>query len=285
MNYAHFPSCRNCFSATLTFVHFICVLGISFCLFGITAACTIQEGERKVRADNIISRNSYNTGRLTARPNNTIAKDEFTAGVQPLNLDNRRDGFIYVPTAYNPNKLAALALMLHGAGGQAEHGLSLLRQYADDNNLILVAPASRAASWDIISGNSFGTDVIFIDQTLNLVFERFNIDSKHLAIGGFSDGASYALCLGLTNGDLFTHVIAFSPGFAYALENKGKPAVFISHGTQDRVLPIDPCSRRIVPQLQRQGLKVNYQEFNGGHEIPGNISGIGVEWFRHNNLK
>jgi len=278
MNYAHFPSCRYCFATTLTFVPFICVMGISFCLFGITAACTIKEGERNVRADSITSRNSYNTGRLTARPNNTTIKDEFTAGVQPLKLDNRRDGFIYVPKAYNPNKPAALALMLHGAGGQAEHGLSLLRQYADENNTILVAPASRAASWDIISDNSFGPDVIFIDQTLNLVFERFNIDAKHLGIGGFSDGASYALCLGLTNGDLFTHVIAFSPGFAYTLENKGKPAVFISHGTQDRVLPIDPCSRRIVPQLQRQGLKVNYQEFNGGHEIPGNISGTGVEW-------
>jgi predicted esterase len=35
-----------------------------------------------------------------------------------------------------------------------------------------------------------------------------------LAVSGFSDGASYALSIGPANGDLFTHVMAFSPGFA-----------------------------------------------------------------------
>ncbi len=55
---------------------------------------------------------------------------------------------------------------------------------------------------------------------------------------GFSDGASYALSIGLTNGDLFTHVVAFSPGFASPVTYTGKPPVFVSHGTHDEVLPI-----------------------------------------------
>ncbi len=231
----------------------------------------------------IAKRDSYTTGRLTARPNNSTTKGNFTIGVQPLQLAGSRDGFIYVPKSYKPSRPAALALMLHGAGGQAEHGLSLLRNYADDKNIILLAPASRASSWDVISSNYFGPDVIFIDQALALAFERYNIDSTHLAIGGFSDGASYALCLGLTNGNLFTHIIAFSPGFFHTIEKQGKPKVFISHGVKDRVLPIDPCSRRIVPQLERQGLPVNYQEFEGEHEIPARISKSGVEWFTRNN--
>ncbi|MDB5263064.1 MAG: phospholipase, partial [Adhaeribacter sp.] len=135
------------------------------------------------------------------------------------------------------------------------------------------------SSWDIISGRQFGPDVIFIDQALVQAFDHYVIDTSRLAIGGFSDGASYALCLGLTNGDLFTHIIAFSPGFAHTLEKNGKPAVFISHGIHDQILPIEPCSRRIVPQLQRQGLRVNYQEFEGEHEIPANIAAHGVAWF------
>ena len=227
----------------------------------------------------VTSRNQYMTGRLTARPKNTRAKAETRAGVYPLNLDARRDGFIYVPQGYAHGRPAALALMLHGAGGQAEHGLSLLRQYADDNNILLLAPASRAATWDIIVNSRFGTDVIFIDQALALAFDRYTIDPAHIAIGGFSDGASYALCLGLSNGDLFTHILAFSPGFAYIIEQQGKPSVFISHGLHDQVLPIAPCSRRIVPQLQGQGLPVIYHEFDGGHEIPPAISRSGVEWF------
>jgi phospholipase/carboxylesterase len=229
----------------------------------------------------VTRRNQYNTGRLTARPKNTRAKEDMTAGVYPLHLDARRNGFMYVPNGYEHGRPAALALMLHGAGGHAEHGLSLLRQYADQNNILLLAPASRAATWDIIVNSRFGTDVIFIDQALTLAFERYTIDPAHIAIGGFSDGASYALCLGLSNGDLFTHILAFSPGFAYTIEQQGRPAVFISHGLHDQVLPITPCSRRIVPQLQGQSLPVLYHEFDGGHEIPPVISQSGVEWFIH----
>jgi predicted esterase len=199
--------------------------------------------------------------------------------VQPLQLATRRDGLLYVPQHYAPSRPAALAVMLHGAGGNAEHGLSLLRKYADAHNIILVAPASRLASWDIITTNAFGKDVIFVDQALDLVLGRYAIDSSRIAVGGFSDGASYALCLGLTNGDLFTHVIAFSPGFVYTEQEQGKPAVFVSHGTRDRVLPIDPCSRRLVPRLQRKGLTVNYQEFDGEHQIPDHIAAGAVAWF------
>ena len=233
----------------------------------------------------VTHRNQYNTGRVTARPGNTRAPEEFTAGLRPLQLADERDGFMYVPETYHPDRPAALALMLHGAGGQAHHGLALLQQYADDHNIILLAPASRAGTWDIIANNKFGADVIFIDQALSLVFESYAIDQTHMVIGGFSDGASYALCLGLTNGDLFTHILAFSPGFAYTIEQKGKPAVFISHGLHDQVLPINPCSRRIVTQLQRQGMPVTYREFDGDHEIPTAISRSGVDWFTQNGLE
>ncbi len=227
----------------------------------------------------VTARDRYNTGRLTAKPRSTPATDEFTPGVQPLQLAPRKDGLVYVPRNYAPDRPAALAVMLHGAGGNAEHGLSLLRQFADDRNIILVAPASRLGSWDIISTDAFGKDVIFIDQALQGVFGRYAVDPARIAVGGFSDGASYALCLGLTNGDLFTHVIAFSPGFVYTEQEQGKPAVFVSHGTRDRVLPIDPCSRRLVPRLRRKGLSVNYQEFDGEHQIPDRIATDAITWF------
>ena len=227
-------------------------------------------------------RGIFKSGHLTARPKKQVETREAATGVQPLNLADTRDGYLYVPKGYNRNRPAALALMLHGSGGTAEHGLSYLRNYADDKNIVLLAPASRASSWDIIAGEYFDKDVIFIDQALVRVFKNYAIDPTHVAIGGFSDGASYALCLGLSNGDLFTHILAFSPGFQYTIERKGKPAVFVSHGVGDRVLPIGPCSRRIVPQLQQQGYQINYLEFEGSHEIPDNVVRSGVEWFSGN---
>jgi predicted esterase len=224
-------------------------------------------------------RDVYRTGHLTARPGSKYLSTETVSGLQPVKLNQKKECLLYVPRNYGHHTPAALALMLHGAGGNAEHGLSYIQQYADAKNIILLSPASHDYSWDIIAANAFGTDAIFIDHALSFVFERFSINSSRVAIGGFSDGASYALCIGLSNGNLFTHIIAFSPGFYYAYENKGKPAVYVSHGTADDVLPIDPCSRRIIPKLKREGIAVLYEEFNGRHEIPSFISKGAVDWY------
>jgi predicted esterase len=98
------------------------------------------------------------------------------------------------------------------------------------------------------------------------------VDTTRLAIGGFSDGATYALSLGITNGDLFTHVIAFSPGFMVPATQRGEPHVFVSHGTKDQILSIDVCSRRIVRRLRDAGYDVLYREFDGGHTVPAAIA-------------
>jgi phospholipase/carboxylesterase len=111
-----------------------------------------------------------------------------------------------------------------------------------------------------------------IDQALGQVFGQYAVDPERLAIAGFSDGASYALSLGLANGQLFDHVIAFSPGFMAPPRQEGSPKVFISHGVQDQVLPISRCSRRIVPQLKAAGYQVTYREFAGGHAVPEELS-------------
>ena len=215
-------------------------------------------------------------GRLLARP--AAPAGAAPLGLQPLGLDGDRDGLIYVPAGYQAGSPAPLALMLHGAGGHVQHSLALLRDLADAAGLILLAPQSRRRTWDIIIG-AYGPDVAFIDQALAQTFGRYAVDPAHIAIGGFSDGASYALSVGITNGDLFTHVIAFSPGFLAPFGQAGSPRLFISHGMHDSILPIERCSRRIVPQLQRAGYDVRYREFDGPHTVPPEIAREAVEWF------
>ena len=99
-----------------------------------------------------------------------------------------------------------------------------------------------------------------------------------MVLHGFSDGASYALSLGLLNGDLFSHVIAFSPGFVGSAEPFGNPPVFISHGTADEILPIEQTSLRIVPSLKRRGYRVTYREFAGPHTVPPEIALESLAW-------
>ena len=73
--------------------------------------------------------------------------------------------------------------------------------------------------------------------------------------------------------------MAFSPGFIPAAEAVGEPAVFITHGTADGVLPIDQTSRKIVPALQERGLVVDYREFEGGHFAPEALRQAAFDWF------
>jgi phospholipase/carboxylesterase len=223
-----------------------------------------------------VSRKEAREGILLARP--TPVRHQAALGRQALQLGGTRDGLLYVPAGYRTDRPAPLALLLHGAGGHAHHGLALLQHFADVSGLILLAPESRRKTWDVIL-DAYGPDVAFIDRALAQTFQRYAVDPAHVAVGGFSDGASYALSLGLTNGDLLTHVIAFSPGFMAPTRQQGSPRLFISHGTHDQVLPIDHCSRRIVPQLRRAGYDVRYREFDGPHTILPAIAREAVEWF------
>ena len=182
-----------------------------------------------------------------------------------------------MPKGYEPENPAPLALMLHGAGGSAQHGIGLLQNFADEAGIVLLAPKSRHATWDVIA-DEYGADVEFIDRALENVFSRLAIDESRLAVGGFSDGASYALSLGVINGGLFTHVIAYSPGFMAPTGQSGKPGFYISHGTKDSVLPMERCSRKLVPQLKNAGYDVLYREFDGPHTIPPDIVRESVQW-------
>jgi phospholipase/carboxylesterase len=241
---------------------------------GLLAACDTGGGGLKGQRE---VENSSGRGRLRARqgppPNAAVS-----TGLRPLGLGSTRDGLLYVPAGYREIAPAPLALTLHGAGGSARSGISHFLHLADTAGVVLLAPESRGRTWDVLVGG-YGPDVEFIDRTLEWAFDRLALDTRRLAITGFSDGASYALSLGLTNGDLFTHVIAFSPGFMAPASRRGKPPVFVSHGTYDRVLPIESCSRRIVPRLDRAGYQVRYREFDGPHTVPESIAREALRWF------
>ena len=219
---------------------------------------------------------SREDARLRARPGRP--KEAAEPGLRELGLGQGRDGFLYIPNGYRPDHPAPLAVMLHGAGGSARPALGPFLGLADDAGLVLLAVDSRRQTWDVIQGG-YGPDVAFLDRALDFTFARCAIDPKRIAAEGFSDGASYALSIGITNGDLFSHVIAFSPGFMAPKEQWGKPEIYVSHGKRDQVLPIDSCSRRLVPRLQRAGYEVLYREFDGPHTAPEDIAREAVEWF------
>jgi predicted esterase len=215
-------------------------------------------------------------GRLRARPGSRGSGGG--PGLHQLGSGDGRGGLLYVPPGGADGEARPLAVMFHGAGGNAQSGLAALIPLADAAGMLLLATDSADQTWDVIRGG-YGPDVEALDYALAEAFGRVAVDPERLAVGGFSDGASYALSLGIMNGGLFTHVIAFSPGFMAPARQEGAPRLFISHGTADTVLPVDACSRRIVPRVSRAGYDVTYHEFQGGHTVPPDIAREAVEWF------
>lgn len=191
-----------------------------------------------------------------------------TPAPQRLGLAADRDAYIYVPAAYRPESPVPLVMMLHGAGGAGVRPMERLRADADRTGAIVVTPESRGHTWNFFDPGARG-DADFLDAVLDRVFGTWAIDPRRIVIAGFSDGASSALTLGVVNGDLFSGIAAFSPGFLRTgAKLHGKPAVFISHGTRDSILPIDECGRKIAAILRSRGYRVDFREFDGDHEMP-----------------
>ena len=223
-------------------------------------------------------RSAAERGRLTARPLPTQHPADLPRGLNRLERGGRRDGLLFVPESYGADKPAPLLVVLHGAGGEGSHMLGHVAARAEARGFLVLSPDSRGRTWDVILG-AYGADVTFLDDAVGHVFARYAVNRDRIGIGGFSDGASYALSLGIINGTLFSDVLAFSPGFAAPTEAHGLPQIFVSHGVKDEVLPIDRCSRRLVPRLRDAGYDVDYREFPGGHFVPDEMVDAALDRF------
>jgi phospholipase/carboxylesterase len=227
------------------------------------------------RSTRALDRPDY--GRLTARPN-AHPVDALEHGEHVLATVGERTTSVFVPSAARGGAPRPLVLALHGATGDSAEALRANHDAAEAAGIVVVAPSSEGVTWDAIHG-FYDTDFLHIDQALAQVFRRCAVDRHHVAISGFSDGASYAISLGIINGDLFTHIMAYSAGFIIPGMPHGRPKIFLAHGRNDPILPIDSGGRRIATQLRGDGYDVQFVEFDGGHTVKPEIVEQAVHWF------
>src|SRR5262245_61933747 len=207
-----------------------------------------------------------------------------STGLQKL---SGRNGLLYVPISHT--EPLPLLILLHKSGGSAKEWFASSESfgpYAEKGRFIILAPESPGVSWGTGPKN-WGYDYVAINRALEEAFARCAIDRNRLAIGGFSDGASYALSLGLANGDVFAYIIAFSPGFIVKSHARGRmgnnnevqiPLVYIAHGTADNVLPIASTSRIFASSLKKNGYNVEFHEFSGSHHLSRQVVDQAMTW-------
>jgi len=204
-------------------------------------------------------------------------RDSIRTGVTPLGLGTERDGFLFVPRNNSARSPAPLVIMLHGATQRARM-FERIAAVADTLGVVILAPDSRELTWDIIAGGGFGPDIEFLDRAIARAFDRAFIDSCRVVIGGFSDGASYALSLGIRNARRLHGVLAFSPGFMARTRSPERLPIFVRHGTRDKILDIDRASRPLVRTLRDAGYAVDYEEFDGPHTVRPADARAGLRW-------
>ena len=209
----------------------------------------------------------YSDGRLHARPapRTPASPAPLESGTHQLSFADGRHALLHVPPPRDDGAPPRLLVLLHGAGRQHGGGDVIALACAALHGSLLLIPDALSSSWDMLRGG-YGPDLSLIDRALSWTMQRHDIDPGGIAIGGFSDGASYALCVGLMNGGLFSDILAFSPGFMAPLRREGLPRIFISHGEADRVLPVER-GHAIARRLADEGYEVHYAQFAGAHLV------------------
>src|SRR4051812_21441286 len=116
---------------------------------------------------------SADASRITARPQSAPTEPPLPIGESPIGLSqDGRDGLIYMPKQTRRRRLPLL-LLLHGATGSARRIASRTGAFdlADELGFAVLAPDSRAVTWDIVTGPP-GPDLAFIDRALQFVCAR-----------------------------------------------------------------------------------------------------------------
>jgi predicted esterase len=206
----------------------------------------------------------------------TATRRECGPGIHEFTLRNGRPARMMVTRpAQRPY---ALVVALHGSGGSPAGAIEAFAGAWDVPGLVFVAPEAKGPTWSVIYSDQ-DLDLESVDLAVAATWARCPLAHDRLVLGGFSDGATYALSLGVANGDLFPAIIAFSPGGILADTRRARPRIFVSHGTRDKVLPIAGASDTIVPVLRRAGYDVTYRRFRGDHEVPSPVAEAAVRWF------
>ena len=212
--------------------------------------------------------------RLSAHPAQGVA-DALPEGVSPVG----KSAFAYRPTGLT-GAAPGLLLLFHGAGGDARRFVERFTGEADRRRLILLSIQSIDNTWDLVLRNSrdrwsigraspvhaTGADGRRVNAALRQLFAQIAIDPKRVVAAGFSDGASYALSLGLDNDQLFSGIVALAPGFVAEGTATTRQRIAIAHGRSDRILSY-ANAERIASDLRNRGMPVIFIPFDGDHMV------------------
>jgi predicted esterase len=231
--------------------------------------------------------------KLRVAPKSPEPVDELPTGLVWIERGAQRAA-LFTPDEIDPERRYPLLAVLHGAGRTDEPLIKLYRDEAERRQALVLIPRSAGMTWDLIEHAALGAegrthvgrpDLDFLEYAYDLVFRRYPIDFERLGLLGYSDGASYALSLGLSNPELIRAVMGWAAGFVVVDEDAAapgvrRPAVLVEYGTHDELFPFDQVAVPMRTQLEAFGCAVTFRVDEGGRHWPsGEFQDAALDWF------
>ena len=191
---------------------------------------------------------------------------------------------LLTPTEIDPAKRYPLITVLHGAGRQDEMLVKACRDEPEKRDALFLVPRSLLPTWDLIASPE-RPDLDFLEYAYDLIFRRYPVDAGRQALLGYSDGASYALSVGLSNPHLFRAVMGWAAGFialdpTFNLDADRKPAVLLEYGTHDQLFPFERVAVPMRENLRKAGYTVEFRVDQGGKHWPSaDFLSEALDWF------
>lgn len=221
---------------------------------------------------------------LRVEPHHPDGRPELV-GPGPITISNGvTRAYLLLPEAIDPDRAYPLLTVLHGAGRQDE---LLVRAYRDEparREALFLILRSTAPTWDLLIGEE-RPDLDFLEHAYAEIYRRVRVDHARQALIGYSDGASYALAVGLSNPRLFSAVMGWAAGFVVmdptaVGPTDPRPRILLEHGTHDAVFPFEQIALRNCEILRRLGYEVELRVDEGGIHWPSpGFQSAALDWF------
>ncbi|MEO2207695.1 alpha/beta hydrolase-fold protein [Paenibacillus pabuli] len=201
---------------------------------------------------------------------------------------------VRVPSDYNTDQQYPVIFALHGMGSDEQDMLRLMEPLQSDFIIVAVrGPIVQGNGYAYFQIKSIGNPVreLFdnsvqgLQQLIKDLSAEYAIDPARRYIIGFSQGAIMAMTLSLVMGDSIKGIVAMSgyiPQFVkdeYPIEPGTALSVFISHGDQDHIFPLQ-LGEGNADYFREHISNVTYVPYPGGHHVTAQLYDQFQFWLR-----
>ncbi len=197
---------------------------------------------------------------------------------------------LLTPDEIDPGRRYPLFTVLHGAGRQDEALAVGYRREPARCQAFFLIPRSLEPTWDLIAGGE-RRDLDFLEYAYDLIYRRYPIDALQQSLIGYSDGASYALSVGLCNASMFSALMVWAAGFLVldpptadafrrSPASEPRPRIYLEYGTHDELFDFQQVAIPMRENLEKVGLDVTFSVDEGGRHWPsGSFHREALDWY------